>query len=74
MWQKNARLCDTEPMDDATHELWSRPLYEEGDWEKENMGITVEIDGETIILRVPEKVRLHDERQYQLRRLSPRPD
>ena len=22
--------------DDATHELWSRPLYEEGDWEKDD--------------------------------------
>jgi len=65
-------------MSEPTHELWSRPLYEEGDWEpldpEKPVLAFVTVAGEVVTIRVQEKARLHDEREYQFRprRLTPR--
>ena len=64
-------------MSEPTHELWSRPLYEEGDWEPHDSNhpvlAFVTVAGEVVTIHLPEKVRLHDEREYQFRLRRPTP-
>lgn len=48
-------------MSEPTHELWSRPLYEDGDWEPHDSGnpvlAFVTVGEEMVTIRFQEKVR-----------------
>ena len=58
----------------GSHEIWQRPLGRgvECAWEPTLEGAYVYIDGDTVTIRPTEKMRLHDEMEYQFRPIRPR--